>query len=152
MSCFVSGVLEQNEDGATYEGIVYDRFLMLRHANGKQLLIFDMTEPISADLAVGRRYTVVVVAAIPGSVQHLSRESPTLRQANGWQGVVVDPQWSASSETYRQVRPELYQQDWLLLSTPIGEMLMSPGEIAAQANQGDIIVWENARFDLYAIV
>lgn len=85
-------------------------------------------------------------------MRSLAAQLSTHHQADGWHGVVVDPHWSASTEQYNQARPELYEQDWILLSMPLGEMLLSPGEMIASAIQGDIVVWENARLDLYAVV
>ncbi|MGB8343355.1 MAG: hypothetical protein WCD86_00645 [Ktedonobacteraceae bacterium] len=41
MGQFITGILVENKDGATYEGVVYDRFLKLRLPTGKVFSIFD---------------------------------------------------------------------------------------------------------------
>jgi hypothetical protein len=61
MKNFITGVLVQNKDGATYEGVVYDHRLKLRLSNDRELSIFDPADPISTELHVDEVYEMVLV-------------------------------------------------------------------------------------------
>jgi hypothetical protein len=151
MKKFIIGVLERNEPGATYQGRVYDRFLMLRPSDGTTLHVFDKGEPISSGLATGESYEVVLLAAIPGPVLVFSARSEGV-QLSERRGEIIEPGWRAMEGGYRCVRPELYQRDWVLLRTSLGQLLMSPSEIGINLRAGDFLEWQEPRFDLYAVI
>lgn len=151
MAHFITGFLEHSEDGAKYDGIVYNRFLTLRHASGQVLSIFDQGQPLSGGLVTGKVYEFVLVAALPGKLQYLPTNPPYL-EAGGWQGEVVDPHWWAPQGVYHRARPELYERDWGLLATPLGRLLMSPSEIGTPVHLRGLVRWQEARLDLYAVV
>ena len=155
MGNFITGVLIQNEDGATYEGVVYDRFLKLQHPRDYVLSIFDPIEPISTNLRVGETYELVLVPFVV-SVKHVSISESTLKNryisSGVWQGIVIDLNWRTSEGSYRLARPELYDREWILLETSLGQVLLNPRSIETVLNKGDIVEWENVRLDLYAVV
>lgn len=144
------GILERNENGATYEGIVYDRFLTLHHANGRILSIFDMGEPISTGLRTNKIYEMVLVASIPEDVEVFSTcPSPA---TSTWQGIVVDMAWKAARGSFSRERKGLYGREWICLATPLGNLLMNPAEIGAPINAGNCVQWKDPRLDLYAVI
>jgi hypothetical protein len=147
---FIAAVLERSEDGAKYESVVYDRFLTIRHSAGQVLSVFDMGQPLSGSLPVGKVYEFVLVAALPGNLQYFPTNPPPLG-AEGWQGDVVDPCWRAPKGGYSRARPDLYEREWVLLATPLGRLLMSSSEIGAAASSGGVVRWQEARLDLYAV-
>lgn len=149
MTDFIRATLEQSEDGATYEGTVYDRFLVLRPSSGERLPVFDMTEPISTGLDTGQTYEVVLVAALPGPVRRLP-EHPA--GADQWWGTVVEPRWKALQGAFERARPGLYAREWVLLRTPLGALLINPDELESPVSTGDILGWEEPRLDLYGVV
>jgi hypothetical protein len=151
MQDFIGGMLESNEDGASYEGEVFDRFLRLRHGSGVELSIFDMEEPISGDLPTGEPYEMILVAALPGPVRHWSEE-PWAPASGRWRGTVADACWRVPEGRYQRSRPELYAREWVLLSTPLGHLLMNPDEISAPLAAGDLLAWQDPRLDLYAVI
>jgi hypothetical protein len=147
---FITGLLERNEDGATYEGVVYDRFLTLRHGNGQVLSIFDMGEPISTNLPTNEIYEMVLVAAVPGDIQFFPARPPT--STGDCHGIVIETAWNATKGSYRRDRVELYGREWMLLATPLGHLLMNPTEIGVLISVGGFVQWKDPRLDLYAVV
>lgn len=151
MGTFIKGTLVRNDDGATYDGEVYDRFLTLRAVDGRDLPIFDMGDPISTGLPTGRAGEMVLVAAVPGAVRLGTATSPTA-DAETWQGTVLDPRWRAQADDFSRARPELFEREWALVETPLGRLLMDPDEIGDAVEPGALLRWHGARLDLYAVV
>lgn len=141
---FIAGILIENRDGATYEGVVYDRFLKLQLPTGKVISIFDKFNPISSGLEIGERYEVVLLSLlIPGTVRYL--EQPSSSSAKEiWQGTVREPKWKGKAKDYRFVRGYDFDDiERVLLETRWGNLLLSPKELAIPAEVGQIIRWES---------
>ena len=153
MGQFVHGTLIENEDGATYESEVYDRFLKLRLTQGEVLSIFDPT-PISSNLLLGTTYEMVLVSSAL-NVRVSEEEMPDLLPKE-WEGTIVQLDWQAISEEYVLIRPELLKHSWVLVKTDWGHVLISR-KIVERAGPGQISVnqrirWKNVRLDLFAVV
>jgi hypothetical protein len=156
MGNFIMGVLVQNKDGATYEGVVYDRRLTLRLPNGRELSVFDPADPISTTLHIGEVYEMVLVPFVVSvNLVPLSQSSAGLEAAtesNNWQGTVIDPNWEAQKNAFRLVRTELYEQRWVHIATPLGNIIIRPESVGATLNIGTVVQWKSTRLDLYAVV
>jgi hypothetical protein len=150
MGDFITGVLLQSEDGAVYQGRVYDRFLKLRHLHGQVLSVFDPFGPISADLPVGEVYEVIL-ASLSESVRYVSELLLTVENTE-WQGVIIEPHWRAPESTYQRASSELYAHDWVLLGTSLGKVLISSKVFKTSINPEGFVQWENIRLDLLAVV
>ena len=126
---FITGILVQNRAGATYQDVVYDRRLVIRLPDNRELLIFDFTDPISTELQIDEVYTmllapfVVSVNLVPVSSPSVGLEATT--ESNRWQGTVIDPDWEAPKDAFRLVRTELYEQRWALVATAHGNLIES---------------------------
>ncbi len=151
MQQFIVGILEENNDGATYEDRIYDRFLKLRSSLGQVLQIFDFIEPISTGLQTGQIYEVILVPTIFASLSY-SRKRLTDLEVNTWEGKILSRTFLVSKNNYQRNRPRLYDQEWILLSTIIGHLLISPAEIDVPIDEGGFIYWQNPRWDLYAVI
>lgn len=150
MSAFITGVLVENEDGATYQGKVYDRFLKLHLANGQDVSIFDPFGPLSSSLPLGERYEMIL-GALATSVHYghsttLDVKTPT------WQGVIIEPRWLAPEDQYQLYASELYRLEWVLVSTLIGALLMHPKVFHTPIAPQEEIIWDTIRLDLLAVV
>jgi hypothetical protein len=156
MNNFITGVLTRNKEGATYEDVVYDRRLTLHLPNGYDLSIFDPADPISSQLQIGEVYTMVLsplvmsVNLISTSQPSSAPEMPT--NANNWQGTVIDSDWKAPKDAFRLTHPELYELGWVLLATPLGNVIINPDNAGTSLSVGMTAQWENTRLDLYAVV
>ncbi|GAC1566007.1 MAG: hypothetical protein NVS3B14_05740 [Ktedonobacteraceae bacterium] len=150
MGDFITGVLLQSEDGATYQGRIYDRFLRLRHLHGQVLSLFDPFGPLSTDLSIGEVYEVIL-ASLGESVRYFS-EPPLTLENTEWQGVIIEPHWRAPESTYQRTSSELYAHDWVLLGTSLGRMLISPTVFKTPIKPEGFVQWDNIRLDLLAVV
>lgn len=150
MENFIMGVLVENEDGATYRGKVYDRFLKLQLVNGKVLSIFDPAEPISVDLSVGSFYSMVLITLPLSEPISYTQEIMSDLDESAIQGRVVNIEWKGSKENYKYAHPEAYTQSWILLETQFGRLLMSQNHRRV-LKVGDNIQWKSIRFDLCAV-
>ena len=158
MNTFITGKLEQNNAGATYEGEVYDRNLLVQLPDNQLLAIFDMradVEPLSSTLSEGEIYTFILVPFTGGVI--IAAPSKRLTSINVadvdglWQGEIVDLHWKAPQK-YRLSRSSIYKYEWILLSTPIGHILMDTDDVRLPVNVGTILQWKRGRLDLYGIV
>jgi hypothetical protein len=151
MESFITGVLVTNQAGAIYEGRVYDRFLQLRLMDGKVLEVFDPFEPISTGITTGEIYEFIL-SSLAKSVRYFPQGVlPPPLQTDLWQGTIIQANWRFIKEDYRRTHSFAKEREWILLSTAEGRLLMNPKEIGTQVRPGDIIQWQNLRFDLCAI-
>jgi hypothetical protein len=149
---FIAGALIENRDGATYEGVVYDRFLKLRLPADKVLSIFDGPNPISSGLLPGEWCEVVLLSLlIPGTVRYPERPISTSTNEI-WQGTVREPKWRGKARDYRLRAYDFDDRESVLLETAWGYLLISPKELAIPATVGQILYWESLRLDLLAVV
>jgi hypothetical protein len=160
MEGYLTALPIKNEIGAMHEGSVLDRLLSVRHSGRTALSIYDPAWPISTDLREAIRYDMLVVATHFRLLRYPLKPSEIGRLGT-WRGTVLDPHWQAPEESYRYFRPNLYRKNgkrraWLLVAMPIGNVLMHPEEVKETIGfpviEGDILQWQDARYDLYAIV
>ena len=151
MGNFIKGILERNEEGAKYEGIIYDRLLRVRHPTGRSFSVFDPGPPLSGGLSVEELYEFILVAEVPGKLESFLINPPP-SGTESWQGEVVDAHWRAPKGAYSRERPHLYDREWVLLGTSLGHLLMNPSEIGTAVSLGGVVRWHDARMDLYAVV
>lgn len=158
MSDFITGTLEQNEVGSNYEGVIYDRYLLIRLENGQSLVIFDMKhgeELLSTSLQIGETYTFVLVPLInslemiPKTHFHSTIDVDDPDEL--WQGEIIDLHWKAPQK-YRIAHLGLHKYEWIVVSTPIGNLLMDTDDVRLPISVGTILQWEPGRLDLYAVV
>jgi len=153
---FITGLLVQNKAGATYDDIIYDRKLKLHLPNGQELSIFDPAEPISTELATDEAYEMVLIPFVVSvnivAPSQISAESDSTLDSKQWQGTIIDLHWKAAKDRYRYAHPELYEQEWILLTTSYGNVLLSPQSTQETLHTGMMVQWANTRLDLYAIV
>ena len=140
MSAFITGVLVENEDGATYQGKVYDRFLKLHLANGQDVSIFDPFGPLSSSLPLGERYEMIL-GALATSVHYghsttLDVKTPT------WLGVIIEPRWLAPEYQYQLYASELYAREWVLVSTSIHALTAFNWPSEVPPPEKDSIAWK----------
>lgn len=156
MGHFITGVLIENERGATYEGHVYDRFLQLRLSDGQVLALFDppgSNGPISTTLSKGEYYEMVLIALpIPKSVQYFPTPPQLPLSIDVWQGEIIEPHWILPVGRYTLTHPYLSEREWVLLATTKGHLLMNPASIKASSSTKGIVRWQNMRLDLCAVV
>lgn len=150
MSAFVSGILEQNLDGATYEGSVFDRDLVLRHASGQIIGIFDPFSPISTDLLTGQFYEVVLSPLFIRMRKSTVSILPDDLQLHF--GEILETNWKPSMDSYQLAVSDFYETEWILISTSLGNIVHRNNRQQLQLSKGDNIVWEHFRFDLIAVV
>ncbi len=149
---FVQGTLEVNQDGATYENIVYDRRLVVRLANGERLHIFDFAEPISTNLLIGEVYEMVIVPFVV-KVEFVSEFQLGISPESAlWQGKVIDPHWLVAEVSFKIAQLDVYDGEWILIETAFGQMLLSAENIGTAVQKDDVLQWERGRLDLYAVV
>jgi hypothetical protein len=149
---FVTGILEENEDGATYQSIVYDRFLKVRCANNELITIFDIPEPISTYLNAGKVYTFVLSAFVSG-LRYIEQTPVDSKEETGFMGgLIINPEWSATNSIFQYTRPELYDCTWILVATRLGHVLIDAAELQIIPIINSYLVWSSQRWDLYAVV
>lgn len=151
MGDFITGVLIENEEGATYEGKIYDRFLKLRLLDGHVLSIFDPFGPISTGLPEGEIYEMVLIT-LAVSVRYFATSPLPPMESDEWQGIIIEPHWSVAEGHYRRACSELYAHEWILLATPLGQLLMSRKVLSMPVNRGGFLQWKNVRLDLCAVI
>jgi hypothetical protein len=110
MGDFIKGVLIENEEGATYNGKVYDRFLKLRLSNGRVLSIFDPFGPLSTGLAKGEVYEMIVIP-LATAVQYFATSSSPPVENDEWQATIIETHWRAVRNHYRYACEALYAHD-----------------------------------------
>lgn len=151
MGDFIKGVLIENEEGATYEGRVYDRFLKLRLRDAQVLSIFDPFGPISTGLAEGNVYEMILIT-LATSVKYFATVPLPPLASDEWQATIIEPRWSAVEGQYRHACSELFTKKWLLLATPLGQLLMSHKVLSIPVSPGGFVRWKNIRLDLCAVI
>jgi len=153
---FITGVLVENEAGATYEGHVYDRFLKLRLSDGQILAVFDPPGsfgPISTILSKGEVYEMILMTLpIPKSVQYFPASPLLSLDVDVWQGEIIEPHWVLPEGRYKLTHSYLSEREWVLLATRRGQLLMSPKVFSIPLSRGGIVQWDNVRLDLCAVV
>lgn len=155
MKQFIVGTLIENEEGATYEGVVYDRFLKLLIASGEVLSIFDPFRPISTGLPIDDQYEMILASLpVPGSIYTDKRLlSFNENEKNIWKGDVIEILWVSNTENYRRIRADEFERGvWILLTTTRGNILISHKDIEMSLLVGQTIWWTSMRLDLRAII
>lgn len=153
MEHFFVGTLIENRDGATYEGVVYDRFLKIRLQTGEVVAIFDGLNPISTELLISVPYEVILTSlVIPDTVRTLRKLLPCEKQDILY-GVVMKHGWIGKPESYKYVHEDkLRKKDCILVATTWGNLLIDTKELENSVTVGQTIRWESLRLDLLAVI
>jgi hypothetical protein len=156
----LTGLLVMNKDGSIHEDSIVDRVLTLRHSGRTLMEIYDPSWPISTNIVTGHTYQMILVVTncVGLHLPILPFEGVKL---GIWRGKVLQSPWYAPEDGFRVARPSLYRlhgkrRAWVLVATQIGPMLLNSFEVRRamtfSPKVGDILQWESARFDLYAVV
>ena len=158
MAQFVYGRLVENRPGAVYQDLIWDRWLLLRHASGKELRVFDF-ESTSSEIPEDVECELVVS---PTVFRSLRLVDDVLTDDLQWSCEIIALAWMASEGGFDRFAASLYQNrggekiTWALMETGLGQMIALEDELNQELNQnvkvGDIVTWQKARFDLYAIL
>ncbi len=155
---YIKGRLIENNAGARYKGIVYDRSLRIHESNGFELSIFDDSypiEPISRHCQIGNHYEFVVMVMI-GTATTVYDVPPNHDvDENTFSGIVVDPNWFPPEDPdahFQYFNPRLYHNagGFRLVKTKFGHILFGPDEIHSAARIGWHVEWHSTRFELLA--
>jgi hypothetical protein len=141
----VTGTVVENVAGAEYEGVVYDRWLTVRLADGRRVDVFDPGPPIGESLTAGTLAEFALVAAIPTKVRIDGGGEPDRL----WQDEVVDAAWRPTPDTLDVLRPELTEFPWVVVETSIGGLLLSPTDLPEGVREGASVSWDGRRLDLF---
>ena len=157
---FLDGQLIMNRPGSTHEGSILDRVLTVQHSGRTNFEVTDRSWPISAEVAEGQRYELIIVAT------HFQKLIYPQQPFEGvklgiWRGKVIEVHWSPKQK-FRLSRPQLFKRKggkprtWAVVATNIGRMLVNPQEIKEwigfNIEAGDYLLWESSRFDLYGVI
>jgi hypothetical protein len=141
----VTGTVVENTAGAEYEGIVFDRWLIVRLADGRRIDVFDPGPPIGDPLIPETPAQLALVAAVPTGVRVSGAGEPDPI----WHGEVVDTAWRAAPDTLEVLRPDLTEHPWVVIGTPIGGLLLSPTDLPEGVREGASVSWDGRRLDLF---
>lgn len=155
---FISGILEENTVAGYHNGSSIGRSLVVRHATGYRLSIFDAAPDISADLIVGTRVQLLVAATTLSALNHL----PGLlshAHVDRWSGIILEPEWlPGQAAQCRIAKSQLYDNDnWALIRTALGQLVMRRDEVQMETyseslHMGAFLQWQYARLDLLAVI
>jgi hypothetical protein len=141
----VTGTVVENTAGAEYEGVVFDRWLIVRLADGRRIDVFDPGPPIGDPLIPGTPAELALVAAVPTGVRVGGAGEPDPI----WHGEVVDTAWRAAPDTLEVLRPNLTEHPWVVVETPIGGLLLSPNDLPEGVREAASVSWDGSRLDLF---
>lgn len=157
---FIKGRLVENNAGARYRGLIYDRSLRIMDKNGFDISIFDDSyplEPISRHCSIGNEYEFVVMVMIgtPTTV-YSAPPAETNTDALYLSGILVDPNWFPPEDPdlhYHHFSPRLYHNagGFRMVKTNFGHVLFGPDEIYDAAPPGAYVEWDPTRLELLAI-
>jgi hypothetical protein len=184
MDKFIQGAIESmdGEYGVYYElrlrllegniiPLFYDNLLIVGPSNNNDHL--KATDPISATLAVGQSYELLVTIRVqnftyapttPEGVvfKVITKEFPRrgkrepVRRNNIRQGRILDASWSPSGLSYQAIAtPNIFEQHYVLLETAIGLAVINRQIIDEQVREvaiGGYLEWSSARLDILAIL
>ncbi|MBZ0293176.1 MAG: hypothetical protein K8L99_11480 [Anaerolineae bacterium] len=155
---FVIARIVTNEDGATYEGGVFDRFLTIEANDNSLLTIFDL-EAISTNIEEGSTYELLLLATIMVDVKYYPPDSAVKEQPR-FQAKLLNMTWSSPESGYLKLDPRLLYSfsgrrgSWVLAETGYGNILLSRSAVKkteGEIKTGGTVTWEESRFDLLAI-
>jgi hypothetical protein len=157
---FLIGDLIQNQDGHIHEDSVLDRLLTVRHSGRTTIEVYDPSWPISTTIHTGKNYEMILVATKFKVLMYPLSPFEGVKMGI-WRGRITEVHWQAPTDEYPCARAGLYRKrggerrSWTVLATQIGEVLVNPTEIKTiigfNVEPGEILQWEAARFDLYAV-
>ncbi|GCE10676.1 hypothetical protein [Tengunoibacter tsumagoiensis] len=112
-------------------------------------------------LELGRNKKVMYSPEVPfGKKWELKASSNGSASKSVLQGIILDLNWDASSQSYLAVAgPSVDNQSFVLIETPVGKMVLSQkalekrlGEQAKNLVPGGYLEWEPARLDILAVI
>lgn len=158
---FVSGLVLSNCIGSYYMGRVQSRVLDLQLVNSKQINVEDF-EGVSESLEAGRIYQFLLRPTLIESAYSSPKPIPDSLLHNTWQGIVINSVWQTPS--HRDIHfqictrefEERVDENWMLIWTPIGNVLMYPHELANCLSHiptaGYYLAWRNVNWTLLAVM
>jgi|GEM_PF-5169918 len=152
MSSFVEATLLILDEGAEYQGQLWDRWVTLRCiADGRVIKVFDF-DFVHLPLALFEDYECLIQVTILKNL-HTPSLIDDSADSSWWQGLVVDSRWllSESRNAFLGVSPHVYRDKTVLMQTSAGNMLMSLGEFAGTPQPGGSVSWEAVEFHLKGI-
>jgi|GEM_PF-3999221 len=166
MSPYVTGLLVRNECGAMGPSSTApaDRWLVIQTASGAVIRVFDYTV-LSNGLFLseqpgiheGQRYTFVIMP-FGDHLENVATATQPLEGPDVWQGTVVQATWSLAQQEYLAVDPDYLETVLgILVETSIGQLIVSHSLVndeddRLRVGQGEVVRWENMRFDLIAVM
>ncbi len=153
---FIRAILEKNSPGATYEGSVFDRDLLLFHFESKlKFGVFDDFHQISTGLTEGKPYEFILSPIKRDSLEVIN-EAEAITTIRNWSGQIVEVDWKPQISQYQSTKAHLQKGKWVLVATSLGHIIFKLKKIEekleTKVRQGAYIRWENMRVDLYAVV
>lgn len=152
MSLFVEATLLSLDEGAEYQGQLWDRWLTLRCiAGGRVIKVFDF-DFVHLPLTLFEDYECLIQVTIVKSLRTPSLTDDSA-DSSWWQGLVVNSDWllSESCNAFLGVSPHVYRDETVLIKTSAGDMLISLGEFAGTPQPGESVSWEAIEFHLKGI-
>jgi hypothetical protein len=133
-------------------GTTYNLLLMVRARHVKYWLVV----PPDSTMKVVTEQRVIPIL----NEEEMIVGENVVEQHNVVQGKVLDPHWEASKYTYQVVSsPKLYERDYVLLNTAIGNLVVSRqyiepdlGEQAEHIAVDGYMEWRPSRIDLLAVL
>jgi hypothetical protein len=156
---FIKGRLIENNAGAKYRGLIYDRSLRIVNKSGFDIAIFDDSyplEPISRHCLIGQEYEFVVMVMI-GTQTTIYDSAPAHNgDSSDLTGTLVDPNWFPPDDPelhFHYFSPRLYHNagGFRMVKTDFGHVLFGPDEIHEAARSGSYVEWAHTRLELLAI-
>lgn len=149
---FLEAQIENIGESSYYQGSAFNYIIKLRLRDGTSLDLFDYKWPLCAEkLTIGESYHFVIFAFLPKPFQHY-RGSPLNRDTNLRQATVLHPYWTAPKVAMRCDSLNR-EQEWVVVDIGAGEMLLEPHLFKARpVSTGDVVTWDQARYDLLGVL
>ena len=137
-------IVKKVENGAEYEGRIFDFWVETETQNGKALRIFDS---LTFDLR-GKESTKIKVLLLAGFI---AKEGVANNKFQKLHGQVVT-QVELSQTTWTKKKNDIFQKSWLGLKSDEGMYLLSLDEVEERGIKvGQIVDLNVGRIDLVAI-
>ena len=162
MKEFIRAEVIEKIPGAVYQDSVWDWDVIIQHASGIQLKLFDGFDRISEDLKVHQTYQLILSPLLfPNSMTLAKAATQALTEDEldkgyyYWSGEIVDTTLKLSEYNLSLSIPNLSTRENVLVKTSLGGIIFSKRELAEELGEyrdGDVIQWKFMRLDLLAVV
>jgi len=137
-------IVKKVENGAEYEGKIFDFWVEAETRSKKNLKIFDS---LTFDLR-GKEFTKINVLLLAGFIASEGLENSSFQKLYG--EVITEVEFNISA--WAKKRNDIFQKKWLGLKSEDGMYLLSPAEIEEKGIKiGQSIELNIGRIDLVAI-